>query len=338
MKKVMGKKSVVRIFVLLAVFLLGGVSGWFIGSAPERNEPEESKGYLIRQGGYRLINPLLECEIAEDTIRSRELSPFKAKTEKLIAAVKKDKRATSVSVYFRDLNSGATFNINANEGYSPASLSKLPVLIAYLRMAEKEPHILGKKIEFEGNDDWGEMQNIKPEKVIEKGKSYAIEDLLYRMMAYSDNNAWGLLFNRVGVDYLDKILADLGVDYDKAKEEDFVTVKSYARFLRILYNASYLSKEMSEKALQYLTVVDFTKGLVAGVPKDVMVASKFGERTLGPNREIKQLHDFGIIYYPNRPYLLCLMTRGDDFEKLAGVIRDVSRLVYEEIDRQVKSH
>lgn len=318
--------------------LIGLALGWFLRGLPEFAETEESKGYQIRQGGYRLINPLLDCEIAEDTLRSRELVPFKNKVKSLIADAKDAGKANNVSVSFRDLNTGATFNINAKEGYSPASLAKLPVLIAYLKMGEKDALLLQKKIAFEGDSVWRKIQNFQPAKMLEKGKSYTVEDLLYRMMAYSDNDAWSLLFSRLDVAYLDQILKDLGVSYDESKDEDMVTVKSYAGFLRILYNASYLSKESSEKALQLLTVNDFPQGLAAGVPPNTVVASKFGERTVGQQGEIKQLHDFGIIYYHDRPYLLCVMTRGDDFGRLTEVIRDISKLVYEEMDKQVKAH
>ena len=53
---------------------------------------------------------------------------------------------------------------------------------------------------------------------------------------------------------------------------------------------------------------------------------------MGSNQEIKQLHDCGIVYYPKHPYLLCVMTRGDSFEYLDDTIRDISHLVYQEVN------
>ena len=80
-----------------------------------------------------------------------------------------------------------------------------------------------------------------------------------------------------------------------------------------------------------LASADFKRGLVAGVPEDIKVAHKFGERETS---EGKQLHDCGIVYYPNRPYLLCVMTEGADLENLISVVGGVSRLVFDEIDNQ----
>jgi len=66
------------------------------------------------------------------------------------------------------------------------------------------------------------------------------------------------------------------------------------------------------------------------VPKEVRVAHKFGELGL-PNGE-KQLHDCGIIYYPGNPYLLCVMSKGKDSQKLSGIIQTISSMVYKEVD------
>jgi hypothetical protein len=38
------------------------------------------------------------------------------------------------------------------------------------------------------------------------------------------------------------------------------------------------------------------------------------------------------VYYPQNPYLLCIMTEGDDFNALSEVIGIVSKAVYEEFD------
>jgi len=109
-------------------------------------------------------------------------------------------------------------------------------------------------------------------------------------------------------------------------------VLTYAGFFRILYNGTFLSKEMSDKALGVLTGVAFRRGIVAGVGDGVTVAHKFGERS--EETGAKQLHDCGIVYYPRHPYLLCVMTKGADFDALAGELSAISRAVYQEIDSQ----
>jgi hypothetical protein len=61
------------------------------------------------------------------------------------------------------------------------------------------------------------------------------------------------------------------------------------------------------------------------------VAHKFGIRDIAGEQE-KQFHDCGIVYYPKRPYLLCVMTRGNDIQQAIAFIREVSRRVYDQVD------
>ena len=100
------------------------------------------------------------------------------------------------------------------------------------------------------------------------------------------------------------------------------------------YNATYLSQEYSEKALKLLTEPDIP-GIRAGVPTTITVAQKFGERSVydtNNNLTDRELHDCGIVYKPGSPYLLCVMSRGKDFDTMAKNISDLSALVYQNID------
>ena len=264
-----------------------------------------------------------------------ELAPFKYKVEQLIKQRIAVGDSSTVSVYFRDLADGPWFGIDEDALFSPASLMKVPVMMAYLKKAEGYPESLTRqRLVYEGNKDWNAAENIKPTKAIVAGRSYTVDELITMMMRYSDNNAWSVLYQHVTTKELDRILNELNMEYDPARSEDFMSVKTYSTLYRVLYNASYLNRQMSEKALEYLARDDFKAGMLSGVPKGVTVASKFGERTLGEHREVSQLHEFGIVYYPHGDYLLGIMTRGHDFSKQSMILRDISRLVYEEVDRQ----
>jgi beta-lactamase class A len=153
------------------------------------------------------------------------------------------------------------------------------------------------------------------------------------MIIYSDNDAAQLLIENIDPGKLVKIYTDFGIELPDAEPSGTqVDVKTYAGFFRILFNASYLNRDNSEKALKLLSQVEFKDGLVAGVPGNILTAHKFGERIGDGNQQ--QLHDCGIVYYPGHPYLLCVMTRGNSALELEKFIQDTSRLVFEEIDKQ----
>jgi len=154
------------------------------------------------------------------------------------------------------------------------------------------------------------------------------------MIINSDNDALAMLDDSFWDNESNKVQKDLGVEVsDGNSTDDFITVKGYASLFRILFNASYLSRDNSEKALKMLSGVEFKKGIVAGVPPEIVVSHKYGERQLC---DISQLHDCGIVYYPNHPYLLCIMTRGSDYNKLASVIKDISKTIYTDLNIRYK--
>ena len=326
------------LFISLFMLVLGAgfCAGWFSGIAWFKSG-EAGPVREMRLAGYDLINPLLECDTASDAV-GKELLPFHHKIDALIEDKKRANWATHVSVYFREMNYGLSFSIHGQEKFTPASLVKVPLMIAYLKWAETNPGLLSQKI-VNNMADATASQTYKPAMVLEQGRSYSVDELLYRAIVYSDNNAYFLLFASIDPGVLHRVYTDLGLEVPKVRnQDDYMSVVEYASFFRMLYNASYLNKELSEKALRYLSEVDFRQGLISGVPPGTVVAHKFGEKVFGSTAEIKQLHDCGIVYYPGHPYLLCVMSRGDTFEYLDDTIRQISSLIYQEVHDQHQGH
>lgn len=301
-----------------------------------RRCPDEAPGRTaihetVRRSGARgLINPILDVEA---NIEFKELRPFKYKVERLVDEVKRGGRATHVSVYFRDLENGPLFGLNEQEKFSPASLLKVPLLMAAMRRAAREPALLDLKLRYQPEDI---VEATVGEKTLDTSREYTLDELVRAMIANSDNNAAVLVRRAVGPREMDETYRDLGIEIPKVRGPgDSMTVREYATFFRILYNAAYLDKDRSQKALEYLAASEFKAGLVAGVPPGTIVAHKYGERSFSDS-PIRQLHDCGIVYYRPEPYILCVMTRGTDTAQLTSVLRDVSRLVYAEVSSQVK--
>lgn len=281
---------------------------------------------------YFFINPLLECENNLISDNNKSLIEIKKEISSLIDKSLESKDISFASIYFRDLNNGPWFGINEKELFSPASLLKVPLMIAYLKEAESNPEILSETIIFNKNPDYNE-QNIKPENQLVLNQEYSIEELIERMIIYSDNDAYDILVNKVDIKKYEKIYKDLGIDISLAKDNpggDIIKIKEYASLFRVLYNASYLTKEMSEKALFILSQTTYKNGLAKSIPKDITIAHKFGERRY-IETEKKQLHDCGIVYLPQKPYLVCIMSKGSDFNKLSKFIQDSSHIIYKHL-------
>ena len=328
--------------LIAAAFALGVFAGrslWLFGTGPGGGAADRLE---TNAEDFAYIRPSI-TEANPDLRKIRELKPFRYKVDALIQEKIDDEEVTSVSVYFRDLENGNWFGIRADEKFSPENQLKLPVLIAYFKWSEDNPLVLRKKIFYRGVGGPFEPRFLKTPKPLEAGHDYTVNDLLFRMTAYGDNSAYALLLANLPPAYLQRTDKDLYVNYDPAKKEDSLTLSAYASYFRVLFNASYLSEEMSEKALRYLARSTFRDGMAAGVPHDVNIASKAGERVIpvmdsaGTSAEVLQLHEFGIIYHPERPFLLGITAQGDDFHELARAIRDITRLAYKELDRQTEA-
>jgi beta-lactamase class A len=333
----MKKQIIIYIFALF----VGLVIGVFVGSNSGRtnqnnsgsaNNNADDKSVEYRSGGYQFISPLLECDSGE-SIYQGQTAALKEKLTKYIQQQKDQNQIADAAVYFRDLRNGPWFGINEDTKFVPASLMKVPIMIAYYKLAETNPDILGKKIAVGQLAPETFEQSYQPSQKIESGKNYSIDELIYYMIAFSDNDALTLLLQNIDQNVLLQSYTDLGVIIPGAKSlDDELSVRDYSSFFRILYNASYLNRDYSERALETLSKSDFQNGIVAGLPSNIQVAHKFGERfsisDQDRNSSEKQLHDCGIIYDPNHPYLVCIMSKGKNFDELSKTIKEISRTIY----------
>lgn len=323
-------KSASLFLIPACTFFLGlGTSKFIVDHLPLKSTFVETR----HQGNYKFINPLLECDSANFG-QDPNLWHLKSDIQSVLDTHLNNKNITFASIYYRDLNNGPWIGINEKEDFSPSSLIKVPLMIAYYKLAEADPSILQKTLSYNQPYDY-RNQNFIPPVTIVPERQYTVEQLIDNMIIYSDNAAYTLLNNYIDAQIVIQTYNDLGVDISKGFNDpngDILSVKAYASFFRILYNSSYLSKSMSEKALLLLSQSTFTTGLKDGVPSSVPVAHKFGERQYIDTGQ-KQLHDCGIVYLPGKPYLICIMTRGQDFKKLTSAIKDVSAAIYTNLNK-----
>lgn len=318
-----------KIVVFLVAFFLGvGISKVYTVFA-NNSTGQENIGQ-IRLKGAALTSPLLRCETPENN-NEQHYQDLKNKLTVEISQDTKDNLVSDVSIYFREMQPGKWFAINDSEKYAPASLLKVPIMMAYFKQSESNHSLLVEQIKYDGSVS-RDVPYFKPLSNLVKDQQYTVQELIEHMIKQSDNNATDLLLTHLpSMSDLDFVMKDIQLEGLNTKVADFMSVNSYADYFRTLFSASYMDENLSEKALNILTQTDFKDGINYGIPPQVLVAHKFGERTFtGSSGD--QLHDCGIVYYPNRPYLICVMTKGKDFDKQASVIRAISAITYKTVD------
>ena len=323
------------IILILAIFIT-----FFVASKiqekkdllTESSNSNSNCSYKIKRlQGFDFIKPLM---FVDNSCESENLSSLKQSVTGLIDSYKKINTITSASVYLKSYDSNEWTSINADEKFKPGSLLKIPELIAFLKMNEKNPGLLDKEILY------NQIFSIskKPEfvsKTIQLGQKYKVRELLNYMITYSDNNATLLLNTILDVEVFKKVFTDLGLSAPDWNSNDYpLTSYEASLFMRTLFNASYLNIQDSEFASKLLSKSDYKEGILKSLPNGTKVIHKFGEA--GDITE-KQLHETAIIYVNDNPYLVTIMTKGKDMKKLPEVINEISNMIYQNMTTNSKS-
>lgn len=309
----------------MCVFGLGALFFWLAFF------PDEKRGQDC-SGDYPFISSEIDCEHIDEKIN--EVEGLRKVITLMIEDEKSKQHLIRASVFYRDLNTRRWFGVNDIERFYPASLIKLPVAIMYYKVAELEPYILEKELAIPADMGDNSDQHYPPAEPLLPGETYTIREMIRHMLVYSDNAPFSMLYEGGGL-FREKILSDLGVyepPIEKRQEVWNVTTRSYANIFRMLYNASYLDVRSANEILSFLSHSTFRNGIVAGVPKSVTVAHKFGEVEWTQADGVVQsrvLHDCGIVYKESAPYILCMMLEGREYAEMERVMKRISEEAYD---------
>lgn len=310
----------------LATFVIGFICAWLFLSPSPANCSFSVESYT---------NPELDCINTDEVFSNIHNTELKVK-EYIDSAIA-SKKAKRVSVFFRDLKTRRWFGVNHTDNFSPGSLLKLPLAIAFYKLAEIDPSVLSKNLVYTpSTDSLNNLEFFRKAEPLNTGVAYPVADLIERMIKDSDNEVLPTLFSAMHPMYYEKVLGDLGVRIPLPSEGGiharFFSSYTNSAILRSLYNSSYLNLTGSRAILEILAKSSFDEGLTLGIPNEVKVSHKFGEAVgVDPvtNKVVRiELHDCGIVYRPDNPYIICVMTEGLDFKDLSEVVGSVSEIVW----------
>jgi beta-lactamase class A len=287
--------------------------------------PNAESGYGIKRlSGYKYVAPIIAAGPVKESSQYAEL---KGDINNLINKEKASGMVNSVSVYLKNLSSANWMVINQEDRYSPGSLLKVAVLITYMRMSETMPNLLKQELVYHGDKRFRFPTEHYLSDTVREGRKYTVSELLRFMIKHSDNKATVFLENYMDTTIFKKVFTDIGMREIRFDDANYtLSVKEYSRLMKALYNAGYLGANNSEFAISMLTEGTFREGLLKELPKSVVVAHKFGE---AGDQYSHELHESGIVYINNNTYLLTVMTRGTNWDKLSETISHISKLVYD---------
>ena len=322
----------VYIATALIVGFLGGIgSGYALYAKNEDQMPPLSQ--RLDSDQYRFTNPLLDNSDADAyTLLNRNIRDLKERIETITKIAIDNGSIRNGSVYYRDLNNGPWLLTGEQHEYKPASLFKVPLMIAFFKEAERNPQLLEQTITYDTPFENVPQHNVdSSSETITFGQSYTVLNLIERMIIYSDNYAAYLLLQHIDANIVTNVFHDLDVPIEGIEHSLLpFGPRTYASFLRVLYNGTYINKEYSEKALEILSRSTFNHGMRSSLPDNTRASIKYGIAV--NNDGTKQLHECGIVYWQDKsPYLLCIMSTGDDYTRMSSFIQNVTSDVQQTI-------
>ena len=249
-----------------------------------------------------------------------------------------------VGVSVRDLKSGDSLDINADESFHAASTMKVPVMIELFRQAERgwialdQPVMLvnqfgsivdGSPFSVDAGDD---SDSLLYRRV---GQRVPVRELMDHMITRSSNLATNALIAMVGPQRANATAHELcatnikvlrGVEDQKAFDagmSNSTTSRDLATLMAAIETGRAASRASCDAMKKILLNQEFNDEIPAGLPPGTPVAHKTGWIT-------GVLHDAAIVYPKSRaPYVLVVLTKNIPNDTVArALIADVSRLVY----------
>jgi beta-lactamase class A len=269
---------------------------------------------------YKFINPLAQVPIDSDTQNKDLFIQFNDLKPAIEKEISRFGTEQNIGFFLQDSTTGTWLGINERTGFAPASLLKIPIMLGVLKEVDREEISLTDLVEITAEDlDKNSGQLYK------KGSGYKLSvwKMLEEMVINSDNTAKNVLRRQIDETDLNSVFIHVGIPNPYQENIDpTVTPRGFIRLFKALYFSSFLSPELSEKALDLTTDTHVESLISAGVPPEIQVAHKYGERPDG-------IADCGIIYQPNNPYYLCIMTKDLTVLKSKELIANLSKIVYE---------
>jgi beta-lactamase class A len=291
-----------------------------------------------------IVRLLLIGIVVGSPVRSTAL-PGEGLPEKIEALIRAS-GAETVAVAYYDLDTGKELLINPDIDFHAASTMKVPVMMEIYRQAAARKLSLDQRIpvknDFASIVD-GSHYSLAPDGDSDQslytkvGQTETVRALIRLMITVSSNLATNILIERISpqrvMDLMRKIGANnirvlRGVEDGKAFQKGLnntTTARDLMIILRLIAERRAVSTKASDEMINVMLDQKFNDGIPAGLPQDARVSHKTGSIT-----RIK--HDAAIVYPAGRkPYVLVVLTRGIDDERLAHkLIADISRVVYEE--------
>ena len=251
------------------------------------------------------LNPEPEKKVVEAPINDEEWTEMVAGLQELSRNYRGE-----VGIYLKDLETGKTWEYDADKRFPSASLIKVPIMAAVFEKIRDGGIKLDTQIRLTNAYRVGGSGSLK---WVRNGTSLSVMEIVYKMITESDNTATRMLIDTVGMDYLERAFSGMGLRYTNitpdgmsltsrpVKNENYTTAKEMAVLMERIYDGQLVDKQASEQMLDVLKHNKSRSRLRRGLPMGWEIGHKTGLLR-------RSCHDVGIVFSPRGDYVIAVLT------------------------------
>ncbi len=235
-----------------------------------------------------------------------------------------------VFVSVRMLDGSGRFDFSGDESVQSASMIKLLVLAEYLDEVDSGELSPTDTYTLTREDAVGGSGSMQEDRV---GTVYTLDEVARRMIYQSDNTATNVLIDLMGLGAIADKADELGLSGTVLRHKlmlpandgtnNMMSANDAASILVRIANGELASAESCERAEVFLLEQEDDEGLTWGL----LGGAAFGHKT-GTVDGIR--HDGGIVY-AEHPFVICVFTRGLDYDEANMLMAQIGFAVYGEL-------
>lgn len=243
-------------------------------------------------------------------------------TQQLLRLVRDEPAIYGIAV--KHLVTGQRADVNGDRIFEAASLYKLAVMVELYAQNAEGAIDLDEAFPawtIVGYDATGAAIYGEP-------TSYSAREALVDMITLSENEAAYFLLFRLGPGRVNQRMAALGLPNTTVDWDTTTTPNEILDLLELMATGQLVSREASAEMIAVLLDQRINDRIPLGLPPGIPVAHKTGNLP-------GMAHDAGIIYAPDGPFILVIMTDELwDLDRGYTVIHELTRAVYRYFERR----
>ncbi|WP_411552771.1 serine hydrolase [Paenibacillus lautus] len=250
-----------------------------------------------------------------------------------------------VSVGLKDLSGkpgDRELLLGSRQSYMPASTIKMALVSALMKEVDAGKLTLEETVKVEKEDVVGGTGSLQKETF---PQDVTIERLAKLMITQSDNTATNVLIDVVGLDEVQNLMDELGLDVmhlgrkmfaaaPTPEQDNYIDAEDLVHLLAYIHSGSFLSDNSRDQIIDWMKAQEVDTKFGAALP-DAPIAHKTGENA-------NVTHDAGYFLVPGREIAISVLTEVtttssfDEAQAIGNpVVQEIAKAVYETLESEM---